>query len=83
MDPVCWQEEAQSCSIGPFIGGLSPVLKSIEEPHGLGFPSQWALNGQVTEANDANQVTRPIIFSLHRDCYSSLPPWRTALPSIE
>lgn len=51
MDPICWQEEAQSYSIGPLIGGLSPVLKSIEEPHGLGFPSQWALNGQVTEAN--------------------------------
>lgn len=34
---------------------LSSVLESIKQPLGLGFPSKWALNDQVT---DANMLTR-------------------------
>jgi hypothetical protein len=50
-------KKRQSYSTGLLIGGLSPVLKVIKHSRGLRFPSWWALDGQVSDANAANQVT--------------------------
>lgn len=50
-----------------------------------GIPIKRALNGQVTDANYTctKQVMYPLIFSLQKASCSSLPAWKTALPSTE